>query len=304
MHNAAMAQAKWVDLDGPMHYMDHGGPDGAPMIVCVHGLGGSHANWASLAPLLTEHHRVLAVDLAGFGLTVGGPRSAAVPANRRLVDRFLAEVTDQPVVLVGNSMGGLISAMQAAKNPASVSHLVLVDPALPIPLHFPDPKVIAVFAEMMLPKRARKALARRRGPQTPESIARDLIALVCADPRRVDPAVLTEHIDLAKARSGDRHAQRDFLVAAQSLSLFLGTGRRRLKALLASISAPVLLLHGDQDRLINIRAARHAAKANPSWTFAIARGVGHVPQLEAPEWTAQQILPWLAAHPVSSRAAS
>ncbi len=303
MQNAHVAESRWVDLDGPMHYLDHGGPAGAPLILCVHGLGGSHANWSSLAPLLASQYQVLAPDLAGFGLTVGGPRSATVPANRRLLDRFITQVAGEPVILIGNSMGGLISAMEAAANPALVSRLVLVNPALPVPLAWPDPKVSAIVAEMLLPPRARKALARRRGPKTAEQIAMDLLSLVCADPSRVSPEVIREHIDLARRRVDDRHANRDFLIAADSLRPFLGGGRRRFSAMLRSIQAPVLLLHGDRDRLINIRAARNAANANPAWAFAVARGIGHVPQLEAPEWTAEQVLRWLAAHPLGSRAA-
>ena len=48
---APTAPSKWVDLDGPVHYVDHGGPAGAPLAVLVHGLGGSHANWAPFAEL-------------------------------------------------------------------------------------------------------------------------------------------------------------------------------------------------------------------------------------------------------------
>ena len=298
-----MARAEWVDLDGPMHYVVHDGPPGAATIVCVHGLGGSHANWSAIAPLLTTQYRVLAPDLAGFGLTVGGPRSSPVQANRRLLDRFLSQVTDGPVILMGNSMGGLISAMEAAMSPAAVSHLVLVDPALPIPVAWPDPMVTAIVAEMLLPPRVRRSVQRRRPARSSEQMAVDLLNLVCADPSRVSQAVIEEHKVLARQRVDDRHANRDFMIAAQSLGPFLGTGRRRFNAMLRSIQAPVLLLHGDQDRLINIRAARNAARANPSWSFAVARGVGHVPQLEAPEWTAEQIFRWLAAHPVRSQVA-
>jgi len=296
--------SRWTDLGGPMHWIDHGGPQGAPLVVLVHGLGGSHANWSSLAPLLTGEYRVIAPDLAGFGLTVGGPRSAAIPANRRLLDQFLAEVAGEPVILVGNSMGGLISAMEAAKHPEAVSRLVLIDPALPIPVSWPDPVVTAMFGEFLLPKRARRALARRRGPKTSEQLAVDLLALVCADPGRVDPAVVEEHKALARRRVDDRHANRDFLIAARSLQPFLGTGRRRFSAMLHSITQPVLLLHGDKDRLINVRAARQAARNNPSWTFAVASGVGHVPQLEDPQWTADQIIAFLKAHPIEDRPAA
>ena len=67
--------------------------------------------------------------------------------------------------------------------------------------------------------------------------------------------------------------------------------------MLREIDVPVLLLHGDQDRLINIAAARAAAAANPHWQFEVAHGVGHVPQLEVPQWTIDVVLGWLAQHP-------
>ena len=46
-------ESLWADLDGPVHYVDHGGAPDGPLLVCVHGLGGSLLNWAALAPLLT-----------------------------------------------------------------------------------------------------------------------------------------------------------------------------------------------------------------------------------------------------------
>jgi alpha-beta hydrolase superfamily lysophospholipase len=60
------------------------------------------------------------------------------------------------------------------------------------------------------------------------------------------------------------------------------------------IAVPVLLLHGEKDRLVTLAAARATAAANPAWRFRVADDVGHVPQLEAPEWTAESILDWLA----------
>jgi pimeloyl-ACP methyl ester carboxylesterase len=67
--------SRWVDLDGPVHYVDHGGPEHGPLLVCVHGLGGSLVNWLAIAPLLTSTCRVIAIDLAGFGHTRSGARS-------------------------------------------------------------------------------------------------------------------------------------------------------------------------------------------------------------------------------------
>src|SRR2546429_6027570 len=118
-----------IDLDGPVHYADFGGT--GPTLVLVHGLGGSHVNWMAVAPALARDARVLAVDLAGFGRTPLGERSADVHANRILLDRFLEGVAAGPAVLVGNSMGGLVAMMEAALAPERVAGLGPVAPAPP-----------------------------------------------------------------------------------------------------------------------------------------------------------------------------
>ena len=87
--------SRWADLGGPLHYLDFGGPAGGPLIVCVHGLGGSAANWVALAPLLTGGCRVVAPDLAGHGLTQSRGRGTGVAANRALLHRFLASVANE-----------------------------------------------------------------------------------------------------------------------------------------------------------------------------------------------------------------
>ena len=179
-------ESRWVDLDGPVHYLDYGGPAEGPLLVCVHGLGGSALNWAAVAPVLAEGCRVAALDLAGFGHTRGGSRSTSVQANQRLLHRFLTEVAGVPAILVGNSMGGLISILQASQRPDTVAGLVLVDPALPPALNAaPDPRVFATFAAFLVPVVGRRVLSRRRDAQSAEEAAHALLRLCCADMSRI-----------------------------------------------------------------------------------------------------------------------
>ena len=96
------------------------GQDGTP-IVFVHGLGGSHLNWCLIGPQLAAGRRAVALDLHGFGLTPGTRATSTVQHNARLLDRFVREVTGTPVILVGNSMGGLISILQASAAPDTVA---------------------------------------------------------------------------------------------------------------------------------------------------------------------------------------
>ena len=145
MNDIDLPESHFVDLDGPVHYREWAGPDG-PTFVCVHGLGGSLLNWVSVAPALAKRGRVVAVDLVGFGKTPREGRSAGMKANRLLLSRFLGEVATGPVVLIGNSMGGAISMLQAALEPQSVAGLALTSPALPWSRGGrPDPMVAAAF---------------------------------------------------------------------------------------------------------------------------------------------------------------
>src|SRR3954454_8536967 len=243
------APSRWIDLDGPVHYVDHGGPAGAPLLVCVHGLGGSHANWAAIAPLLTDRYRVVALDLAGFGLTGGSPRSATVAGNRELLHRFLGAVADGPAVLVGNSMGGLITALQAAQEPQTVSAVALIDPALPPALSVPDRLVLSTFVPYGLPGPARRAVYGRRHALTPAQAALQLLRLCCAEPSRIPRDVIDQHIALARRRSAVPNVEADSLLAARSLAWVLAR-RRKYAAMLQELTMPVLLIHGDRDRLI------------------------------------------------------
>ena len=122
----------------------------------------------------------------------------------------------------------------------------------------------------------------------------DVLRLCCVDPARVPADVLEQHLEMARARRGYPDIDEHFLHAARSLMGMLAR-RSSYLATINAIQVPVLLLHGEKDRLVTIGAARAVAAANPSWRFEVAPDVGHVPQLEVPGWTAGHILAWLAA---------
>jgi pimeloyl-ACP methyl ester carboxylesterase len=297
-----LPQSQWADLDGRVHWVDYGGPDDGPLLVCVHGLGGSHVNWLAVAPLLTPTCRVVALDLAGFGYTPGEGRSTSVRANQQLLHRFLTEVVGTPAILVGNSMGGLITVLETAAHPRDVSGLVLIDPALPPDVRTrPDPLTAAMFAAYFTPGVGKAVISKRRRSRTAEELAMDTLRLCCVDPGRVPPDVVEAHIELGRSRRYYAEMGAEFVLATRSL-LWTLARRRRYSALMRRILVPVLLLHGEKDRLVAVASARAAAKAHPSWRYEEAPDVGHVPQLEVPGWTAGHILDWLDSD--AARAAS
>jgi pimeloyl-ACP methyl ester carboxylesterase len=288
-------QSRWIDLDGPVHYLDFGGPAHGPMVVCVHGLSGSAVNWSAIAPLLTTRCRLLAPDLAGHGLTRSAGRGTDVSSNRRLLHRFIESVPAGPVILMGNSMGGMISLLEASAAPLSVAGLILVDPALPFVPAKPDPLVSAMFVLCATPGLGRLILGRVHH-MTPESAVAGVLSLCCADVSRVPADVVAQHVEVARQRAAFTNLGRDISLAMRSViataGLHDGQAYRRS---IRSITCPVLLLHGERDRLVPVTAARAAARAHPSWSLVVLPGVGHVPQLEAPRECADAVNEWLAA---------
>jgi pimeloyl-ACP methyl ester carboxylesterase len=284
--------SRFADIDGPVHYREWPGPEGLTF-VCVHGLGGSILNWLSVAPGLAEHGRVVAVDLVGFGKTPRSGRSAGVRANRLVLSRFMRSETEGPVVLIGNSMGGAIAMLQAALEPDSVAALALTSPALPLTRSGrPDPVVVAAFALYQLPVVGERVMRRRAMRLGPERLVRETLALCCVDSELVDPAVVELMIEASRERQEVRDSIPAFLEAARSL-LALSRRDRFGRDVMDRIRCPVLLMHGDSDRLVRVQTAIAAAEAHPAWRLRVLEGVGHVAQLEAPDRWLAEVKGWL-----------
>jgi pimeloyl-ACP methyl ester carboxylesterase len=219
-----------------------------------------------------------------------------VGANRRLLGGFLDEVARGPAVLVGNSMGGYLALAEAAAEPAKVSSLVLVDPAVPLARGGGfDARVTALFAALALPVVGELLMHLRN--RSPERAVRDLLGLCCVDPSLVADHVLAAHLALARERASyGRVVAHDFLVAQRSLVARL-VRPRRFFAMVASIPCPALIVQGDRDRLVRVANTRALAAARPDWQLEVFPGVGHVPQLEAAERFVATVGAWLERQP-------
>lgn len=282
----------WVDLGGPTHYLQADGPPDAPALLAVHGLAGSAANWTAVLPDLARDFRVFAIDLAGHGLTRPDERSSEVAPNQTLVHRFITEVVGEPVTLLGNSMGGLISLRQSAHHPDTVRELVLVGPALPLGGHrLPDPMVAAGVGLTGVPRLGVQILARRYSRMTPEQQVADAMNVCTVDPAKIPAEALDEMVAVARQRSGFDGAPMAIQRAARST--FAGMlNRRGYDRAIEAVQAPVLILHGEKDRLVPVESSRRAVGLRPDWTLQTRPDLGHVPQLEDPTWTVEAIRSW------------
>src|SRR4051794_22059791 len=251
-----------VDWDGPIHYVDFGGNPEGPTFVLVHGLGGSHLNWDLLAPLLTAHGRVLALDLPGFGRSEPGSRRASVQANVAVLRRFLREVAPAPVVLVGNPMGGMISIFTAASAPRAVRGVVLLDPALPGGRRALDAVVAGHFLLYALPFVGERFLWLRRRRSSALHRVREMLHLVGVDPDALPAEVIDRSVTLIEERRDVAGMDQAFLVAARSLLKIL-VDPRSYRGAMSAIRMPVLLMQGDRDRLRAGAPAPALAQAPP-----------------------------------------
>jgi len=298
-----LPESKFVDIDGPVHYREWAGPSSVTF-VCVHGLGGSLLNWISVAPGLSRRGRVVAVDLAGFGMTPREGRSSGIRANRLLLSRFIGEVVDGPVVLAGNSMGGAIVMLQAALEPNSVDGLVLTSPALPFSRGSrPDPMVAMAFAAYQVPGVGERFMRERARRMSPERVVRDTLKMCTVDPERVDPAVVDLMIEAATERRDLPDSIPAFLEAARSI-LRLSRRTKFGHDVIDRITCPVLLIHGRHDRLVRVQSAIAAAERRPGWRLVILEDAGHVAQLEDPKRWVEEVEGWLDEEPAPARAAS
>jgi pimeloyl-ACP methyl ester carboxylesterase len=286
-----------VDLDGPVHYVEWDGPPGRTFVL-VHGLGGSLLSWLAVAPSLARNGRVLALDLPGFGRTERDGRRSRLSDLRRTLSRFVDEVAGAPVVLIGNSMGGGVSMLEAALEPKAVEALVLSNSVFPWRRGaFPAPVVMLGFALYELPRVGEWASRQRLTRLEAERAVRLGLRIITADPSRVPDELVRLHVDQFDLLQAHADAGPAFLEAARSL-LALGRHREVVRWIVGSVSCPVLVIHGREDRLVPLGFAMGALEMRPEWDMRLIPRVGHVPQMEAPERWLSAVEDWLARLPL------
>jgi pimeloyl-ACP methyl ester carboxylesterase/putative sterol carrier protein len=260
------------------------GPDDAPPVVLVHGLGATNASMLPLIPALSRDHRVLAPDLPGHG---GTEATNAVHAARYLGDWLLAfvrETCEQPAVLVGNSLGGRTALETALNSPFEVRGLVLLCPAVA----FRKLRQLVPFVRLVpdeiaaLPVRVPRRMAMRglRG--------------LFADPTRLPDAWYEAAIDEFVRVVSIRQNRLAIFSALRNVYLDEPFGESGFWDRLPTLTPPALFVWGDRDVLVPSGFARFVAEALPNARSEVLAECGHVPQFEHAERTSGLIRDFLA----------
>ncbi|MHB8531185.1 MAG: alpha/beta fold hydrolase [Solirubrobacteraceae bacterium] len=243
-----------------------------PAIVFVHGLSGCWPNWLEQMAVFARTHRVVALDLPGFGHSPGQAGELTMPGYARLLDELLSQLSLPQATLVGNSMGGLIAAELAASSPSRVERLVLVSPAglstfrnrltaTALPAIRRLEQVLALGAAWTA--QHSDHLATR--PRLREMLLRGVLA----HPRRLPGPLAAEQI---------RGAGTDgFLEALEEIVEF------DLRPRLPLISCPTLVVWGAKDRLITVGDAAKFTEMIPGARQVVYEDTGHMAMLERPD---------------------
>jgi pimeloyl-ACP methyl ester carboxylesterase len=282
---------EYVDLDsGLVHWKDYGG-DGH-LIILVHGLGGSVANWDAIGPRLSGHGRVVGLDLPGFGLSPPA-KDWAMETMAETVLEFIGHFGGKALV-VGNSMGALLSEMVASARPDLVDALVLISPAtpprFPDPLiHWPTARRLAINATPGIGPAISRHLMRK---MTPRELIDESLRRITDYSNRVSPDMVESFVELAETRRHLPWAADAVPKTGQSIRrLFLK--RASFVAMIRDIKAPTLVAHGLADRIVSPTSVEWLCSLRPDWTLVQMDDTGHIPQIDAPIRLLAIVEPWL-----------
>lgn len=265
--------------------------DGEATVVYVHGLGGSSTNWTDLATQLAPFAHGIAVDLPGFGFSEPPPGfDFRLASHADLLAEFISGLGEGPVHLLGNSMGGAICLLFAAKHPELVRTLTLISPAMPDrrpdPRRLSDPRMALAYLPFVGP-----GVRRQLAALGPRERAAQVIKLCFADPSAFPEQRLGE---LAE----EHGARAEFAWAAPALAqstfgifrTWFARGAESLWAIAPMVKVPSLVIWGEQDRVISVRRAPRTARLLGDARLLVLPKTGHVAQMERPVTVAKAVL--------------
>ncbi len=266
----ADADSRFIAVDGlEVHYKEKGA--GEPSLLLLHGFAASTFTWREVMEALASYGRVVAYDRPAFGLTerpvdVQERHAYGTDYQPELAVGLMDELGIERAILVGNSAGGAAAMRTALAYPERVEALILADPA--------------VYRGEGLPAIARALMntpqADRLGPLFARRIrdwGYDFGRAAWHDPRGFTDAIWEGYTRPLGADNWDRALW--YLMA--------GSSSTNLAGQLDELSLPVLVISGDDDRIIPTEQSVRLAGELPNVELVVLPNCGHVPHEECPE---------------------
>jgi len=248
-----------------MHYLDVGE---GPVVVLVHGLAAAWSVWFRNIPALAREHRVIAVDLPGFGRSESLGPGVEVGDYVQALSRLLDELEIGRVRMVGHSLGGIVVQQFAARHPARTAAVVLVATGGP-PTRAQAFALRSLAAGIGLSNRVpRPAIAAAaRAVMAAPPVRRLLLSALVHDPAVVSRRLATDMVSAACRSVGATSALEAGLRAVEQEND-------------RPITCPSLVVAGDRDRLVPAASLHYVSASLSGARQHVLANAGHHPMFE------------------------
>ena len=256
-----------------------GGDESAPPLLLVHGLGATKASWLPVVPELARRHRVVAIDLPGFGSSSKPRGRYNAPWFADHVFRFLEVAGIDSAFVAGNSLGGRVAIEMAMLDPGRVDGIACLCPAAAF-THRPALQAV----RLLRPELGIAALG------LPRATLKNNLKQLFAEPSRLEDDWYDAAIDDFLKYWRSPRGRLAFLAALRNVYLDEPSGEEGFWTRLSHMKPPALFIYGRRDVLVTSRFGARVRRFLPSAEVREWADCGHVPQLEFPERTTKTML--------------
>ena len=264
--------------DQRIAYLDVGT---GPPVVLIHGFGGSMWQWEHQQHALSQHFRVLTLDLPGSGFS-DIPEIDYRP--NQLLDfcvGFMDAVKIQQATLVGNSMGAGLAIGMALEHPTRVSKLVLIDG---LPQNVME-KLTSPSFKRAIKTRVPSWLVSIGNWLFGRLIVESVLKEIVHDPALLTPAVIE--------RSNRNRQRPGLLKALMAVKETLPLWESGLSTRISSLTHPTLVIWGEEDRVFPIAVGEELHQTIQGSRFTRIPNAGHIPQWEQPDLVNRELIPFI-----------
>ena len=275
--------SQFIEINGVnIHYKEAGA--GERTFILLHPFGGSTYSWREVIDKFAQYGKVIAYDRPAFGLTerpLPGDweeNPYGMKANVEILRELLDSMGVEKAVLVGNSAGGGVAVAFALEYPERIDELILVDPGVgggrgP---QFPAWALPVMWTPQM--RHLGPLMMRDYQESLPRTLERGWF-----DQTKLTNEIRERHLQILKIKNWDK----------AFYELTFAPAYPELRPLLPNLTVPVLIVAGQEDRLIRSWYFEAVATEIPEATLNLIPQCGHMPQEECPTEFMEVVLKYL-----------
>ena len=281
-------QGDWLWQGWRVRYTVVHNPQSQVPVILLHGFGGSIGHWRPNIAELAKYHTVYALDLLGFGASEKPVAPYGIGLWVEQVYEFWQTFVQVPTVLVGNSIGSVISLAAAGTHPEMARGVVMIS--------LPDTS----GSEESIPGAIRPLVRRLKLALTSPVFLQPVFHLV-RQPWIVrhwaglayacKEAITDELLEILTAPARDLGSAKAFCAILKAM--LSPKFSPCIRSILTNLKIPSLLVWGQQDRMIPLTLARRFLGYNPAIRLIEVENAGHCAHDERPEQVNQELLNWI-----------